>query len=414
MSHRQSRDALRKNGGYDAIVVGARCAGAATAMLLAGKGYDVLLVDRASFPSDTVSTHVIHPPGLAALRRWGLLDDLVASGCPWLPAYTFDFGPVVLTGTPRVDGIAGAYAPRRTVLDELLVRAAEKAGAELREEFNVSEVIFDEDAVVGVRGHSRGGRQVSEYARVVIGADGARSRVAEQVVAPRYHQGPVLSTAYYAYWSGVPVEGVRWVVRPGRGFGLIPTNDELTLVLAAWPQAEVAGVKQDLQANYLREIGAALGDRLDGGHQQTRIVGEGVPNRFRRPYGRGWALVGDAGYAKDAVTGQGISDAFHDAELCADALDATWQGTRGYDEALADYQRRRDERVLPMYEFTNQLADLAAPPPLEMHELVSAIAGNQAGMDEFASMFAGALPVPEFFDPAHIGALVGADTESAR
>ena len=414
MSHRQSRDALRKSGGYDAIVVGARCAGAATAMLLAGKGYDVLLVDRASFPSDTVSTHVIHPPGLAALRRWGLLDDLVASGCPWLPAYTFDFGPVVLTGTPRMDGIAGAYAPRRTVLDELLVRAAEKAGAELREEFNVSEVIFDEDAGVGVRGHSRGGRQVSEYARVVIGADGARSRVAEQVVAPRYHQGPVLSTAYYAYWSGVPVEGVRWVVRPGRGFGLIPTNDELTLVLAAWPQAEVAGVKQDLQANYLREIGAALGDRLDGGHQQTRIVGEGVPNRFRRPYGRGWALVGDAGYAKDAVTGQGISDAFHDAELCADALDATWQGTRGYDEALADYQRRRDERVLPMYEFTNQLADLAAPPPLEMHELVSAIAGNQAGMDEFASMFAGALPVPEFFDPAHIGALVGADTESAR
>jgi 2-polyprenyl-6-methoxyphenol hydroxylase-like FAD-dependent oxidoreductase len=85
---------------YDAIVVGARCAGAATAMLLAGKGYNVLLVDRASFPSDTVSTHVIHPPGLTALRRWGLLDDLVATGCPWLPAYTFDFGPLVITGTP--------------------------------------------------------------------------------------------------------------------------------------------------------------------------------------------------------------------------------------------------------------------------------------------------------------------------
>ena len=110
---------------YDAIVVGARCAGAATAMLLAGKGYDVLLVDRASFPSDTVSTHVIHPPGLTALRRWGLLDDLVATGCPWLPVYTFDFGPMVITGTPSAaDGTAGGYAPRRIVLDELLVRAA--------------------------------------------------------------------------------------------------------------------------------------------------------------------------------------------------------------------------------------------------------------------------------------------------
>ena len=117
---------------YDAIVVGARCAGAATAMLLARKGYDVLLLDRASFPSNTVSTHVIHPPGLTALRRWGLLDDLIATGCPWLPAYTFDFGPLVITGTPSAaDGTAGAYAPRRIVLDELLVRAAQQAGEQL-------------------------------------------------------------------------------------------------------------------------------------------------------------------------------------------------------------------------------------------------------------------------------------------
>ncbi len=400
---------------YDAIVVGARCAGAATAMLLAGKGYDVLLVDRASFPSDTVSTHVIHPPGLTALRRWGLLDDLIATGCPWLPAYTFDFGPLVITGTPSAaDGTAGGYAPRRTVLDELLVRAAERAGAELREGFSVTELIADGDRVAGVRGHAHGGMEVSEYAHVVIGADGVHSRVAEQVNAPRYREGPVLASAYYAYWSGVPAVGVRWMIRPGRGFGLIPTNDDLTLVLAAWPQAELAQVKQDLQGNYLREVIATLGDRLDGGRQETRVVGEGVPNRFRTPYGPGWALVGDAGYAKDPVTAQGITDAFHDAEMCADALDAAWHGSRSYDDALGEYQQHRDERVLSMYEFTCQLADLAVPPPPEMQQLLGAIADNQEAMDEFASMFAGALPVQEFFNPAHIGSLVGTDTEVPR
>ncbi len=392
---------------YDAIVVGARCAGAATALLLARKGYEVLLVDRATFPSDTVSTHVLHPPALGQLRRWGLLDDLVATGCPWLPSYTFDFGPLVLTGTPRgADGAPGAYAPRRVVLDALLVRAAEKAGAELREGFGVTGLITDDDRVVGVRGHARGGEEIAEYARVVVGADGVRSRVADAVEAARYRERPVLATAYYAYWSGLSVTGARWAMRPRRGLGLIPTNDGMTLVLAAWPQSEVAGVKQDLQAHYLREVHAGLGDHLSGGRQETRVVGEGVPNRFRKPYGDGWALVGDAGYARDPVTAQGISDAFHDAELCADALDAVW---RDGADALRGYQQARDDRVLPMYEFTLQLADLAAPPPPEMLQLLGAIAGNQQAMDEFAGVFAGALPVPAFFDPAHIADLLAAD-----
>jgi 2-polyprenyl-6-methoxyphenol hydroxylase-like FAD-dependent oxidoreductase len=407
----QARPAARR---YDAIVVGARCAGAATAMLLATKGYDVLLVDRATFPSDTVSTHLIHPPGLTALRRWGLLDELVATGCPWLPTYTFDFGPLVITGKPSAaDGTAGGYAPRRIVLDQLLVRAAEKAGAELRDGFSVTELIFDGERVVGVRGRAGGGAQVSEYGRVVIGADGVHSRVAEQVNAPRYREGPVLASAYYAYWSGVPATGARWVIRPGRGFGVFPTNDDMTLVLAAWPQAEVGEVKQDLQRNYLREVTAALGDRLDGGRQETRVIGEGVPNRFLTPYGPGWALVGDAGYAKDPVTAQGITDAFQDAEMCASALDACWHG-RDYDEALSEYQQHRDERVLPIYEFTGRLADLAVPPPPQMQQLLAAIAGNHKAMDEFASMFAGALPVPEFFNPAHIASLIGTEASVPR
>lgn len=339
---------------HDAIVVGARCAGAATAMLLARKGYDVLLVDRASFPSDTVSTHVIHPPGVTALRRWGLLDDLTATGCPWLPSYSFDFGPLVITGTPRdADGTAGAYAPRRIVLDDLVVRAAEQAGAELRQGFSVTELIADGDQVTGIRGHARGGLEVSEYARVVIGADGVQSRVAGRVDAPRYREGPVLASAYYAYWSGVPVTGARWMIRPGRGYGLIPTNDGLTLVLAAWPQAEVPQVKQDLQGNYLREVTTALGGQLDGGRQETRVVGEGVPNRFRQPYGPGWALVGDAGYFKDPITAHGITDALRDAEDLARAV------LDGTDEALGAYQSVRDDLSLRLFDITDEIASYA-------------------------------------------------------
>jgi 2-polyprenyl-6-methoxyphenol hydroxylase-like FAD-dependent oxidoreductase len=249
--------------------------------------------------------------------------------------------------------------------------------------------------------------QVSEYARVVIGADGVHSRVAGQVNAQRYREGPVLASAYYAYWSGAHATGAQWILRPGRGYCMIPTNDDMTLVLAAWPQAEVAEVKRNLQGNYLREVTAALGDRLGSGRQETRVVGEGVPNRFLTPFGPGWALVGDAGYVKDPVTAQGITDAFRDAELCTDALHAAWQGSRGYDEALSEYQHHRDERVLPIYEFTGQMADLATPPPPQMQELLGAIAGNQKAMDEFVCMFADALPVPEFFNPAHIESLIG-------
>src|SRR5947207_8764370 len=142
---------------YDVIVVGARCAGSPTAMLLARKGYRVLVVDRASFPSDTLSTHMIHAPGVAALKRWGVLDTVKATGCPPVETYSFDFGPFTIAGTPRPsDGISAGYAPRRTVLDKILVDAAAHAGAEVREQFTLDEIIIADGAVVRLRG--RGGR----------------------------------------------------------------------------------------------------------------------------------------------------------------------------------------------------------------------------------------------------------------
>src|SRR5262249_46623572 len=126
----------------DVIVIGARCAGSPTAMLLARKGHDVLMVDRATFPSDTVSTHLIHPPGGAAMKRWGLLERLVATNCPPIHRYAFDMGPFVIEGAPGKGDNAVSYAPRRTVLDKLLVDAAAEAGVEVREGFSVEEILF--------------------------------------------------------------------------------------------------------------------------------------------------------------------------------------------------------------------------------------------------------------------------------
>lgn len=398
------------NHGYDAIVVGARCAGSPVAMLLARQGYRVLVVDRSSFPSDTVSTLAIHPTGLAALRRWDLLDEVMGSGCPPLGTYSFDFGPFVIAGTPHAhDGISVACAPRRTVLDAILVEAAGRAGAEVRQGFTVEEVLVEDGAVAGIRGHGTGGTSVVERARVVIGADGHNSRVARAVGAEPYHEKPVLENAFYTFWRDLPVKGFQTVIRGDRGMAAIPTNDDLTLVLVGCPAAQAPAFRQDVEGSYLAatERDPDWAERIRSAQRVDRFYGGGVPNFFRQPFGPGWALVGDAGYTKDPVTAQGISDAFRDAELCASALDQALGGGRPFDEAMADYQRARDARALPVYEFTTQLATLEPPPP-EMQHLLGAVAGNPAAMDAFVSVIAGTLSPVDFFAPDHVAAIMGA------
>jgi 2-polyprenyl-6-methoxyphenol hydroxylase-like FAD-dependent oxidoreductase len=399
---------------YDAIIVGARCAGAPTAMLLAQQGHRVLLIDRSTFPSDTLSTLVIQPKGVAALQRWGLFEVVARTGCPPIESYTFDFGPVVISGRPRpIDGNATAIAPRRTVLDQILVDAAARAGAEVREGFTVDEVLFEDDAVIGIRGHADGGPEVVERARVVVGADGHNSRVARAVSAERYHEKPVLENAFYTFWRDLPIDAFTTVIRGDRAFAAIPTNDDLTLLLVGCPFDQAGEFRRDVEANYFEGVKREpeWADRLTRATRQERFVGGGVPNFFRKPYGPGWVLVGDAGYTKDPVTAQGIANAFVDAERVAAALDETWAGEASFDEAMARYQGDRDAATLPMYEFTTQLATLAPPPP-EMQELLGAMAGNQPAMDAFISVNAGTMSPPEFFDPDHLGRIL--QTTEAR
>jgi 2-polyprenyl-6-methoxyphenol hydroxylase-like FAD-dependent oxidoreductase len=395
---------------FDAIVVGARCAGSPTAMLLARKGYRVLLIDRATFPSDTNSTHILHPPAIAALARWGLLDRVVATGCPPVDTYAFDFGPLTISGSPGTPKFPLAYCPRRIVLDKILVDAAAEAGAEVREGFTVDDVLTEDRRVAGIKGHQKGEFNITEKARVVIGADGWHSVIARIVEPERYDEKPPLLAGFYAYWSDLPMHGRYEVyVRPHRGFGALTTNDGLTMVVTGWPSSEFAANKHHLEASYLETIALVpeFAERLRSAKRQTHFSGAIVPNYFRKPYGPGWALVGDAGYIKDPITAQGLSDAFQDAERCTDALDAWLAGHRAFDDALGEYQRARDQHALPMYEFTCELARLEPPPP-EMQQLLASIHGKRKAMDAFMRTCAGTTSPAEFFAPDNISALIAA------
>ena len=394
---------------YDAIVVGARVAGSPTAMLLARKGYRVLLVDQTSFPSDTISTHHIHRAGLATANRWGLLPRLVGTGGPRIRRWTFDVGPFALTGNPLPAGdLDFDLCPRRTVLDSTLLDAAAEAGAEVRENFAVRGILSDGDRVCGIQAQTADGKIIQERARIVIGADGRRSRIARLVDAPTYHARPALSFGYYSYWSGVDLHGIELYPREGRGIVAEVTNDGLVYVAVGWRRAMFEGVRAHTERHVwqvLHDCAPQLAERVRQGQRVAPFKGADFPFFFRQPHGSGWALVGDAGYHRDAITGQGITDAFRDADLLAAAVDAGFSGRQPLAHALAAYEQARNTAVMPMYEFTYRLAQLEAPSEQEQ-QLFGALRTNHYETERFLSIMAGTVPVAEFFDPANLERII--------
>jgi 2-polyprenyl-6-methoxyphenol hydroxylase-like FAD-dependent oxidoreductase len=378
-------------------------------MLLARSGHKVLLVDKATFPSDTISTHLVHVPGVAAMQRWGLKDDLVATGCQPIDTYAFNMGPFTIEGKPGTADEPASYGPRRTVLDKILIDAAGKSGAEVREAFTVEEIVHDNGTVTGIRGHAKGGKTVTENARIVIGADGRHSLVARNVKPEQYNEKPALLCGYYSYWSNLPMNGrFEAYDAPNRSFAAWPTNDDLTLLVGGWPIREFEENKKDVEGNFQKmlDLVPSFAERVGDAKREDRFYGAFVENYFRKPYGPGWALVGDAGYNRDFITAQGISDAFREAELCANAIHDWLSGTRSFDEGMTEYQTERD-KVIPMYEFTTNYAMLQ-PPPAEMQQLFGAIHGNQDAMDGFARVVAGVTSPAEFFSQENIGSIFAA------
>jgi flavin-dependent dehydrogenase len=355
---------------YDAIIVGTRCAGAPVAMLLARKGYRVLGVDKSTFPSDIMSTHFIQQAGVMQLQKWGLLEIVRATGCPDLKTVAVFMNGVKLPSPPPPPGTPedapASICPRRTVLDKILVDAAVAAGAEIREGYVADGLTLDDDAVTGVSGHQRGtSERTSESARIVVGADGMHSVVARDVQAPTYNERPSLTCVYYTYWRGVEMEGAEIHMGDGAGALAFPTNDGAVCVAVGRANDAFDEYRADYENQYmlhLKNAAPSLAERMANAERTERYIGTAdVPNFFRKPYGPGWALVGDAGYHKDPITGLGIMDAFRDAELLADAIDEGFSCRAAMDDALAGYQAKRDEAATPLYEFTCMLASFPDP-----------------------------------------------------
>lgn len=401
---------------YDAIVVGARCAGSPAALLLARKGYKVLLVDRSAFPSDMAfSNHFVHQAGSAALQRWGLLGRLAATNCPPITEDYFDYGAFSLCGpVPPVDGVNTAFAPRRLKLDPLLAAAAQEAGAELRDGFSVQDLVWDNGRVAGIRGRHKGA-VITEKARIVIGADGMFSLVAKAVKAPEYKSQAGLEGSWYAYWAGVPMKGWHLWFRPNRVVFSYNTNDNLTLIGVAFPVRELGAVRTNVEKHHWQTIVEGvpeLADQMRAGKRESHFVGGVIPYFMRRPYGPGWALVGDAGYQKDPCTASGITDAFRSAEWLAEAIDAGFSGRRPLEQALAVYEEKRNQSETAYFEMTTQFAALAPPPP-EMAQLLAALKDNPEQRSRFFAVLAHGVPVQEFFSAENIGKIMGGGQQRA-
>ena len=368
MDHSQpARSGTDRTWEADVVVVGARCAGAATAMLLADAGHDVLVVDRASFPSDTVSTHVIARTGMVQLNRWGLLGALHDSGAPRVTTVEIDAGDDVLVRTIKDRyGVDHLLAPRRIILDDLLQDAARRSGARIETGVGVDGVLRGAGGrVIGLRAHdARGGIRV--HARHVVGADGLGSRVARAVGAPLTLERPTSGASLYAYFAG-HWPGIEYHVGAHALAGIFPTHGGEACVWVCTPE-EVArrhqrrGPRGAVLAGLLAELTPGLADRVRGAEQTSPVRGMlRMPNHVRQASGPGWALVGDAGYHRDAITGFGISDAFRDAELLAAALDAALRDPAQETAALTAYGLTRDRMARPVFDITCELATFPGP-----------------------------------------------------
>jgi flavin-dependent dehydrogenase len=343
----------------DAVIVGARCAGAATAMLLARAGARVVLVDKGAYGTDALSTHALMRGAVLQLHRWGLLPAIVAAGTPAVRSTTFSYTAqdVVVPIEPRYD-VGALYAPRRALLDRTLADAAAASGADVRYGVRVEDVIEDDDGRVrGITAMTSGGRQRID-ADIVIGADGLRSTIAQRVGAACLVEGRHATGVLYSYWENMPVDGYYWRFQPGGSIGAIPTNDGATCVFVSIPadrfRAEIHGDATSAYRRLIRDVSAVFDARLEGARRVEPIRGFGGTAGFiKRGCGRGWALVGDAGYFKDPLTAHGITDALRDADLLARAI------ARGTSDAFTDYETTRHALSRRLFEITDDVASFA-------------------------------------------------------
>lgn len=375
---------------FDVVIVGARCAGAAAAMLMARQGMRVLALDRGAYGSDTLSTHALMRGAVLLLARWGVLPRIAEAGTPPIRRTTFHYGMEAIPVDLRPgDGVDALYAPRRTLLDSVLVDAAWEAGAEIRHHHTVVGLRHDDAGrVAGVVALDEAGRQHSIAAGLVVGADGVGSSVARLAGAPVQEEARHAAPCLFGYFPDLPDTGTHWHYTPGAGAGCIPTNAGRHVVFVSVPQArfraELRGdrlitLRAMLRADF-PDLAAELGDtRPDG----DLLAFAGRRGFLRQPTGPGWALIGDAGYFKDPITAHGITDALRDAALLAEAA------ADGSPAAFARFAARRDELSLPLFRVTDEIAGYGWT--LDQAKALH-LALNRAMKHEVAALAAEAVP----------------------
>ncbi|MEU6679783.1 NAD(P)/FAD-dependent oxidoreductase [Streptomyces sp. NPDC046853] len=384
---------------YDVIVIGARCAGSPTAMLFAQQGYRVLLLEKARFPQDTLSSHYLHLQGVALLNRWGLLDKIRDAGCTPITHQSYEGPDVRIEGfSLPIDGLRTTYAPRRYVLDPILAEGAVAAGVDFRQGCAVNDLVFEDDRVVGVRYTTPGGVQTTERARLVVGADGMRSVVARKAGAQNVIEHPRLTCTYYSYWSGVPAH-FELYDRPGRWIGVLPTNDDLTLLMAYFPQADFGQIRKDVEPAYLdafRTTAPELWERMQEGKREEQLYGTGhQENYFRKAYGPGWALVGDAVTHKDSITARGITEAFVQAQSLTDQIGQGLHDDAALKTALRRYENELSNEALNHYQGALNVAELK---PEGRAEMLRKLVGHQEQIDRYFSTLSGACSIDDFYN----------------
>lgn len=392
--------------GFDAIIIGARCGGAPIALELAKAGHKVLLLDRMKFGSDIMSTHFVKRGGISLLKKWGLLEDVKKAGTPAIKTLTFDVDGTKLTGQAMPFGDTDEdYTPRRIYLDKIIVDAAIKVGAEAREGFKVTELIFENDRVVGVKGIHSQGTSVSEYAKVVIGADGINSFVAKATKAEKRVNAGTHTCGYYAYYSGtrVSVDSANLYIRNNDRRFLInfPTNDGLDMVFLFWPTEEAKRVRGDIDAAFNESLKLApdFEERVHSGTRETKFYGSHLfPNYMRRAHGAGWALVGDAAIHRCPITAQGITNAFTHADILSEELKLAFSGEKEIDQALSDYDNCQFNILKPMFDYTLHLA-LLQPLHQDIAKMLPMVKDDPVATSAFLGAFMGSVPLDKVLPP---------------
>lgn len=396
---------------FDVIVVGARCAGAATAMLLARAGHRVLMLDKDPAGTEMKhSTHFVQPIAVAQLLKWGLLPALEAA-CPSFSTYRFDYEFLEIAGSPpAVDGEERAFCPRRPVIDGILLEGALSAGVEYRPHTKVTGVMTSEYGVCGVQTSTATGHAERLPARLVIGADGPASTIAAAVNAGSYCEAGIQQVTMWGYWPITVAAELYFKPKGGRAIYMAPTSGGDAIVGVNWTYADYLTIRQEAQTVYhaiVEALAPATAAQLSQCRPSVPLRTGSTRNFLRVPHGPGWVLVGDAGHKKDPCTAQGITDAFLDAENCAAIIDAGLRGEQPLEVTLKAWHAARDARLIPRHHMTIQLAQFADPDDGEK-ALYASIAASREETTRFIGLLTGSTDPAAFFAADNLAKIVAA------